>query len=81
MRFRLLSAVLLFTTAHSNTLQAAIVAQWNFNSAAPDGDAATGAVDASVGTGTALLTSYTLRKWTAGSLSDPAAADNSALQV
>lgn len=59
----------------------AVVTQWNFNSATPDNNTATGTVLPSVGTGTANLvggTTATFASGTAtGGSSDPALVDNS----
>lgn len=59
---------------------AVTIAQWNFNSTAPDGDAGTGTLSPSVGSGTAALvgTSNTFADASVdGGSSDPATSDDS----
>jgi hypothetical protein len=57
---------------------AATIAQWNFNSAPPDGSTSTGTNLPSVGVGTAVLIGGTTATYAAGSTNDPAtSADDS----
>ncbi len=65
----LLSAFLL---AANFCLKADTVAQWNFNSAPPDGDPTTGTTAPSIGSGTAMLIGGTTASFSDGSTNDPA---------
>ncbi len=51
---------------------AATIAQWNFNSAPPDGDHSTGTTVPSTGNGTASLIGGVTAIWSTGSTNDPA---------
>jgi endonuclease/exonuclease/phosphatase family metal-dependent hydrolase len=55
-----------------------IIAQWNFNSLAPDTNVATGLTTPSLGSGTAALIGGTTATFATGSAGDPASSDNSA---
>ena len=53
-------------------LSAEIIAQWNFNSATPDGSPSTGSTNPSAGSGSAFLINGTSATFSTGSTNDPA---------
>lgn len=57
--------------------QAAVIAQWNFNSIPPDGVTTTGATSPSTGSGSASLVGGVTQTFATGSLTDTASSDNS----
>ncbi len=62
---------------------AAIITQWNFNSATPDANTATGTLTPSIGSGSVSLVGSTTSTFASGSPGDPAnsGTDNSGLNV
>jgi hypothetical protein len=75
--------VVLCTFAFAGVIHAVgqvTIAQWNFNSAAPDGNSATGSILPSTGAGTASLIGGTTAAFAAGSPRD-LAADNTAWSI
>ncbi len=70
------SLIVLFLSAPLS--HAALIAQWNFNSAPPDANTATGTTGPSSGYGTAILIGNTTATFASGGPNDPAGTDNSA---
>jgi len=65
----------------SRTSSAGVIAQWNFNSTTPDATSTTGSTTPSAGSGTLTTIGGASSAFAAGSPSDPAASDNTALQT
>src|SRR5688572_19291370 len=66
------SHALVLLCASFTATQAEIIAQWNFNSAPPDGSPSSGLTAPSAGIGTAILVNGTTGTFSTGSTNDPA---------
>ena len=69
--------VLFAFIAIPQAFSADVIARWNFNSLAPDGNVGTGTTMPSVGSGTATLVGNTSATFATGATTDGAASDNS----
>lgn len=70
-------ATLIVTVPVPPSTNAGIIAQWNFNSATPDGSVSTGTTTPSTGTGTASAVGGITTSFSSGHTTDPASTDNS----
>ena len=71
-------ATLAVTIPLPPSTNAAVIAQWNFNSLTPDSSSTTGTLVPSVGTGTASIVGSLSTSFASGSSADPATTDNTA---
>jgi hypothetical protein len=74
---RMLAIVRIVMATAASCFGVDTIAQWDYNSALPDGSAATGTLFPSFGSGTASLVGGVSAVFAAGSGNDPAAEDNS----